>query len=417
MKIIKIIKITCLILVCYFFSGCINNQITQEKTYKIIYNLDGGVCDELVTEFTEEDEVILGTPTKSGFNFEGWYCDNNKISSIPKGTKNNVVVNAKFTIIDYNISYDLKGGEVSELLVDKYNVENIPNLPSPYKAYSNFLYWLDQYGNKITTLENIYYDLQLTAIYDSSHYKVIFELGENDLICYYEKGTKLNDSVFININNYVYDIKLGLEEIVVNEEITIIPEEYIICEIEQQNSDNVIEEEFNNNHYTYINVIANSSNVVIRPYINENIVVDAIYIDNFNPCITSLVVKEGFDNRIYIDGEYPNLISIEFENGIKILGGTLLKNCPNIKVIVLPSTFEFFVISFFQYCNSLETLFIRGDGFKYSWDVYSTLYKGGPLQIYFEREVNYKFKMSLDGVVSYIPCYSNSVYEEIILSQ
>ena len=45
----------------------------EPYTYKIYYNLDGGVCDNLITSFKYGESVTLPTPTKEGYEFVGWY--------------------------------------------------------------------------------------------------------------------------------------------------------------------------------------------------------------------------------------------------------------------------------------------------------------------------------------------------------
>ncbi|MBQ6817873.1 MAG: InlB B-repeat-containing protein [Bacilli bacterium] len=58
------------------------------ESYTITYDLDGGVCDSLVYEYTEGDEVVLPTPTKEGFTFLGWYLGDVKVELIKQGNFN-----------------------------------------------------------------------------------------------------------------------------------------------------------------------------------------------------------------------------------------------------------------------------------------------------------------------------------------
>ena len=48
---------------------------SEAITYHITYNLDGGTLENYVDEFEKGQEVILGTPYKEGYIFEGWYYD------------------------------------------------------------------------------------------------------------------------------------------------------------------------------------------------------------------------------------------------------------------------------------------------------------------------------------------------------
>ena len=57
----------------------------------------------------ESATITFGTPTKTGYAFGGWYSDSGlttPITQIPNGSTGNVVVYAKWTEIDINITYN-----------------------------------------------------------------------------------------------------------------------------------------------------------------------------------------------------------------------------------------------------------------------------------------------------------------------
>ena len=70
--------------------------------YTITYNLDGGIQGEdAVTSYNVETPTFnLPTPTKTGYNFEGWYEDSNfngeSVTQIATGTRGNKTYYAKF---------------------------------------------------------------------------------------------------------------------------------------------------------------------------------------------------------------------------------------------------------------------------------------------------------------------------------
>lgn len=47
----------------------------EEKKINVIYHLDGGKLDNPKDSFKQDEVIILGTPTKEGFVFKGWYLD------------------------------------------------------------------------------------------------------------------------------------------------------------------------------------------------------------------------------------------------------------------------------------------------------------------------------------------------------
>ena len=59
--------------------------------------------------------LVLGEPTKTGYNFLGWYLDDEKIDSIVEGTTGEIKLVAQWEIATYNITFDLVGGSWQDL--------------------------------------------------------------------------------------------------------------------------------------------------------------------------------------------------------------------------------------------------------------------------------------------------------------
>ena len=79
----------------------------ETKKYSISYDLDGGVCENLVEEFEENQKVVLPTPTKEGYTFVGWYEGEVKVETIEnknyslKAVWEEVVVDNTMSYADY----------------------------------------------------------------------------------------------------------------------------------------------------------------------------------------------------------------------------------------------------------------------------------------------------------------------------
>ena len=69
--------------------------------YSISYQLNGGILENKVVEYTVEDELELGIPTKEGYTFTSW---NNGITKISKGTTGDITLIAEYSVNKYKIN-------------------------------------------------------------------------------------------------------------------------------------------------------------------------------------------------------------------------------------------------------------------------------------------------------------------------
>lgn len=156
--------------------------------FKIIYhNIENAVPvgdAELVYNYEENnDEIILPEMKKPGYIFEGWYSDSlftpeSKITSIPANSEGNKEVWAKFTIVYYNITYDLNGGEIYLTNPSSYCVEDYCILEEPYRTGYSFEGWyLEDTEIKIKNLYGSTGDLKLVARWEIIHYLITYVLN------------------------------------------------------------------------------------------------------------------------------------------------------------------------------------------------------------------------------------------------
>ena len=116
------------------------------------------------TSYTIETNAFsLGALSYKGCVFEGWYKDSDftePVTSIPKGTKGNFTLYAKWTIHTYAIEYDWNGGEEPESPILFFTALDLPlTLCRPTKEDCSFYYWaLDELDGEpvkqITTCRN-----------------------------------------------------------------------------------------------------------------------------------------------------------------------------------------------------------------------------------------------------------------------
>lgn len=150
--------------------------------YTITYNLNGGECnDALVTEYTVESaEISLPILTKKGYAFCGWYdnaaFDDKSLNNIPSGSYSNINLYAKFSVVEYTISYELQGGVNSISNPTKYTIEdqNIV-LSAPSRECYTFDGWFEN-GTKVESVEVVRCEnVNLAAKWTAIEYSIAYD--------------------------------------------------------------------------------------------------------------------------------------------------------------------------------------------------------------------------------------------------
>ncbi|MBR4829105.1 MAG: BspA family leucine-rich repeat surface protein, partial [Muribaculaceae bacterium] len=117
-------------------------------TYNITYDLDGGsVASANPTSYNVETTTFtLNNPTRTGYTFAGWtgtdLTEATQTVTIAQGSMGNRSYTANWTLITYNITYDLDGGSVATANPATYNVTtNTFTLNKPTKTGYTFAGW------------------------------------------------------------------------------------------------------------------------------------------------------------------------------------------------------------------------------------------------------------------------------------
>ena len=130
----------------------------EEKEYTITYNLNGGTNNANNPDtYTITDEITFLAATKTGYTFAGWYAESSfdtEVTEIALGSTGNVVLFAKFEVIEYAITYELNGGTNSVNNPDTYTVESAITFENASKVGYNFVGWYTEssFINKITNI-------------------------------------------------------------------------------------------------------------------------------------------------------------------------------------------------------------------------------------------------------------------------
>lgn len=113
--------------------------------YTIVFNTNGGTSLNTITDFFDEELNILSSE-RAGFNFSGWFEDDETFLipfTSPTMTLDKTLF-AKWTPIEYIVTYALDGGENNASNVLTYTIEDdLVNFSAPSKEGYTFAGWFE----------------------------------------------------------------------------------------------------------------------------------------------------------------------------------------------------------------------------------------------------------------------------------
>ena len=122
----------------------------DRKKFTLTQNINSDTETTKTSTIYYEGTQNIPTPTKKGYKFDGWEVSGNG-SKMDGNTFTmgdaDATITAKWTPIDYTISYDLQGGAINGQPT-KYTIESPTlNIPRPIKTGYTFLGWTGSNGN------------------------------------------------------------------------------------------------------------------------------------------------------------------------------------------------------------------------------------------------------------------------------
>ena len=128
--------------------------------YSITYHLYGGTNsqDNPATFTINDDDIIFDEPTKTGYDFDDWYSNENfegeAVNGVAHGTHENVDVYAKWTAKESTITWDANGGSVDPTSSSYTYDGDAVELPIPTREHYTFDGWFTaaEGGTQITEI-------------------------------------------------------------------------------------------------------------------------------------------------------------------------------------------------------------------------------------------------------------------------
>ena len=151
------------------------DAIWETTAYNVTYHLDGGENNNSNPKtFTiESDDITLASPIKKGYNFMGWYTsssfsDDTSITTITKGSTEDVNLYAKWEIITYTITYDAGLGKNDSSNPKTYTVEDEITLANATRDGYTFTGWKGDRGVVEKITKGTVGNLALTAMWSTN---------------------------------------------------------------------------------------------------------------------------------------------------------------------------------------------------------------------------------------------------------
>lgn len=162
----------------------IDGKLSDKKTYVVTFDSDGG-SDVVYQVITEGEKAKKPTdPTRSGYTFKEWTYNGSPWIFYGYSVTESLTLKATWNIINYNLTYELDGGEIEEENPSKYNIDSEFVLKSPAKTGYSFQGWFDSSDNKIEKIsQGTTGNIDLKAKWSAN--KNTIQISSNDV----NKGT------------------------------------------------------------------------------------------------------------------------------------------------------------------------------------------------------------------------------------
>lgn len=339
--------------------------------YTITYTNTESMENTNPTTYNIESEItLISLADKVDYTFDGWYYNNEKITTIPKGfTGGNITLQARWTQkeaympLDYAI--DEFGGVTINGVKDKSTLTSvtIPNAVVEIFRYA-FQYCTAlesvtfEEGCKLTTISNGAF-LKCTALKQITIPKTIVVIVDNAFegCSALTSVTFENDSVLTTINGLVFADCISLKQITIPKSVTTIKSSIFrnctaltTVTFEEGSTINTIGRGMFYGCSALTTIVFPSSVTTLEPSVFANC-----------SALTSVIIPSGVTEIADITFEgCSSLTSIVVPDGVTSIGWNAFYGCTSLTSIVMSSKVTSIGSSAFDGCTALSKIYYKG---------------------------------------------------------
>lgn len=331
------------------------------NNYTISLNLNGGACEVNSVTTTYDDSFSLPTPTRTGYEFAGWYYNLNEFTNgvWNKTTDISITANWNPINVDYVVNYYRENIEdnnytlFSSLVEQGLSDSSISPEPVEYYGFET-----PSVQNKTISPDG---SLVIDYYYQRIEYTLSFITNGGSNVSNFTKkyGTIVDkNDVLTSRNDSSFD-DWFTEVDIINKFQYVLDKDYVLyAHFEGESVPSNFEYEIKNDECKVVKYLGEEANIKIPKYINNKIV-SSIESNAFkdNTDVKNIVIPES----IISIGEYAfsdctSLSSVNIPSGIKIINSGVFNNCSSLLEITIPKSVETIVGGSFNGCSSLKTL-------------------------------------------------------------
>jgi uncharacterized repeat protein (TIGR02543 family) len=162
------------------------NTFTLSFDFVTGYEADEEWLPEAISGLTEDEPVVLTTEyNHAGWTFDGWYADNNgntKVTSPYTMPASSTTLYAKWTPVNYNISYTIGHGENDNSNPDTYTVASLPitiadatpDAGYTFEGWTSVKLGITTAAKGVQIPENTTGEVDLTAVFTPINYAISY---------------------------------------------------------------------------------------------------------------------------------------------------------------------------------------------------------------------------------------------------